>query len=55
MSIGSLRVPLPSPPTLLQIEEEVADMAPSRPVYLLGESFGGLLGLALAQRLRWGV
>ncbi|GLC37786.1 hypothetical protein PLESTM_000648100 [Pleodorina starrii] len=34
-----------------QLEEEVASLEPSRPVYLLGESFGGLLALALAQRL----
>ncbi len=44
-----------TPHPVFQIEEEVADMDPSRPVYLLGESFGGLLGLALAQRLRCGI
>ncbi|KAG2499012.1 hypothetical protein HYH03_003198 [Edaphochlamys debaryana] len=34
-----------------QIEAEASLAAPSRPVYLMGESFGGLLALALAQRL----
>ncbi|KXZ52840.1 hypothetical protein GPECTOR_8g223 [Gonium pectorale] len=34
-----------------QIEDEAAGLDPSRPVYLLGESFGGLLALALAQKL----
>ncbi|GLI58562.1 hypothetical protein VaNZ11_000309 [Volvox africanus] len=34
-----------------QIEDEVAPLDPSRPVYLLGESFGGLMALELAQRV----
>ncbi|GIL46719.1 hypothetical protein Vafri_3635 [Volvox africanus] len=34
-----------------QLEDEVAPLDPSRPVYLLGESFGGLMALELAQRV----
>ncbi|GIL71022.1 hypothetical protein Vretimale_4099 [Volvox reticuliferus] len=34
-----------------QLEDEVAPLDPSRPVYLLGESFGGLIALELAQRV----
>ena len=32
------------------LEVECADMPSTRPVYLLGESFGGLLALAVALR-----
>lgn len=34
-----------------QVEAEIARAAPTRPVYLLGESFGGIMALALAERL----
>ncbi|KAG2453582.1 hypothetical protein HYH02_001800 [Chlamydomonas schloesseri] len=34
-----------------QIEDEATGLDPGRPVYLLGESFGGIMALALAQRL----
>ena len=33
------------------LRAEVAGMPPSRPVYLLGESFGGLLAVAVAAEL----
>eukprot|EP00798_Chlamydomonas_sp_ICE-L_P000391 gene391-1787_t len=37
--------------SLAMLQAEISQFAPERPVYLLGESFGGLMCLALAQQM----
>ena len=44
-------VPCPPLPAQAKVEDLVASCPPNRPVYLLGESFGGVLALALAAQV----